>query len=1003
MIGAPDLAMRFKRFRMRKNCIRIKGKNITLHPGAILDLHPTASIVLRGNLVVNDYKLKGSKAEAYLRMRKDSRLLVNGDFRIHFGCDLMLFDGAELSVGSGFINCGTQIRCREKITIGQGVAIAHNVAISDSDFHNIRDTAGNHLNPSKPVHIGNKVWIGRDAIIGKGVTIGDGAVVAAGSLVTRDVPPGSIVAGRPAKVIRQDITWGKGLEPDDKVLGAKCNGCGACYWACPHDAVEFVQDSLGFRTARIRQEACTRCGKCTAICPEITRKRPQNAITPETHAVWNIDENTRLTSTSGGAFSALADRFMRSGGWVCAAVYNEKHLVEHILTNKRGDIERLKQSKYAQSDLKRTFPQIRALLRTGKKVLFVGCPCQVAGLKAYLPNSYLKSLTTVDFICLGSNSPVIYRKYLDMLESQYQSPIRRVWFKNKTHGWNNFSTKVLFESGQEYLQTRNVDPFMRTFIGKNLFFKETCYSCSFRHFPRFGDLTLGDFWGVHKSLDPDKGTSVVMANSPKGKALLRDSSASLVLHKRDLSETYGGNMAIFSSRPKPGTYESIKRDTPLMTFPELAEKYCNIENISMDRKTAMHDALILNYWWSTNYGATLTAYALQQILTDMGLDAPLVNFIPQKHLKSHRLYYSSAFAKKFLKVTDKPFVNPSKLGALNALTDTFIVGSDQVWRDKYNKDYGGAYYLNFAAEEKKRITVAASFGTHFFEGDEETTITTRYHINQFDAISVRESDGVPLCKDAFGVDAEHVEDPVFLVDPAKWDAITNAATKHGVGHIATYILDESPDTDEAIAFIEAQLNKKALKLNNKVKESVENWLNLLKTSDFVITDSFHGACFAILFNKPFVCVANLARGGSRFASLFSTFPLRERCVSSAHELIGSDLCLQPVDFSAVNAIVAEKRVQGRTFIEKALGMEKRGKKPIPADVRLDYMTVKFNAMRQSMRAVEEQPKLRKRIRLLKLLHFFALGKARRRYAETVHTLQKRYSRNVRLIGNLSTE
>ncbi len=564
--------MRLKRFLLRKHIISINQKDIVLNAGSVLDLHQSAKIILRGTLNFNTYQLQGARSEAYLRMRRDSKLLVNGEFRIHYGCDIMLFEGAELVLGSGFLNCGTQIRCKKKISIGNNVAIAHNVAISDSDFHTIRDENGVQINPTKPVNIGNKVWIGRGAQILKGVTIGDGAIVAAGSVVIRDVPPRAVVAGNPAKVIKQNLVWGDGKDREDKILGTNCNGCGACREVCRHGAVDLIPDTMGFAHARIDAGKCTRCGVCTAVCPELNPKKSANAQRPATYAAWNKDKNTRLTSTSGGVFTPIADWFIRSGGWVSGAVYAANHMVEHILTKKTNDIIRLKQSKYTQSDLKNVYATAKKRLRAGEKVLFAGCPCQVAGLKACLGKQQ-GNLYTVDFICLGVNSPVVYRKYLEMLEEQYNSKIQRVWFKNKTFGWNNFSTKILFENEQEYIQTRSKDPFMQTFIGKNLFFRESCYNCSFRVFPRGADMTLADFWGVDKQYDANKGTSLIWVNSPKGETILNAIRKNIVLHERKLEETYKGNMAIFASRQMPTNYAEIQRDVPVLDFPTLLAKY----------------------------------------------------------------------------------------------------------------------------------------------------------------------------------------------------------------------------------------------------------------------------------------------------------------------------------------------------------------------------------------------------------------------------------------------
>ncbi|MBI9014110.1 MAG: acyltransferase [Clostridiales bacterium] len=141
-------------------------------------------------------------------MQKNSKIVVLGNFSMFYECDICIFEGGELILGSGYTNYGTQIRCSKKIVIGDNVAIANNVVIMDSDFHNIYDNEMKIVNPSKSVLINDNVWIGREAIIMKGVTIGKGSIVAARSVVTKSIPENVVVAGNPAKVIKTDISWG---------------------------------------------------------------------------------------------------------------------------------------------------------------------------------------------------------------------------------------------------------------------------------------------------------------------------------------------------------------------------------------------------------------------------------------------------------------------------------------------------------------------------------------------------------------------------------------------------------------------------------------------------------------------------------------------------------------------------------------------------------------------------------------------------------------------------
>ena len=278
-------------------------------------------------------------------------------------------------------------------------------------------------------------------------------------------------------------------------------------------------------------------------------------------------------STSGGLFSAIAKQIIQNGGYVCGAVYNKELLIEHIVTNKIEDIKLLRQSKYIQSDLNNSFPLMKDLLDNKKTVLFVGTPCQVASLKKYLNKEYT-NLCTVDFICLGVNSPKAYEQYLKFLEDKYKSKIISIQFKNKDFGWNTFHTKIVFENGQIYYGQRYEDLFYKGFIGKrSLFFRDSCYNCSFKDFPRFSDISLADFWGVKKKYDNDKGTSVVMLNSKKGKYLFDLIKKDIVFHKANINDVKKGNQALYISKNIPQEYNEIKSSINNINFEEFINKY----------------------------------------------------------------------------------------------------------------------------------------------------------------------------------------------------------------------------------------------------------------------------------------------------------------------------------------------------------------------------------------------------------------------------------------------
>ena len=195
-----------RRVNKKKNVVSNGGKIIT-YPKAIIDVDDTAIINLHANLHVGKDHFKGSKSETYLKLKKGAELHVDGEFKMMYGSTIQVFENGKLKLGRSYINSDTLIACRKNISIGDGVMIARGVKIYDTDYHKILDAQDSIINPDADVIIENHVWIGVNAIVLKGVTIGEGSIIAAGAVVTQDVPKGCMVAGNPARVIRENVIW----------------------------------------------------------------------------------------------------------------------------------------------------------------------------------------------------------------------------------------------------------------------------------------------------------------------------------------------------------------------------------------------------------------------------------------------------------------------------------------------------------------------------------------------------------------------------------------------------------------------------------------------------------------------------------------------------------------------------------------------------------------------------------------------------------------------------
>lgn len=332
----------------------------------------------------------------------------------------------------------------------------------------------------------------------------------------------------------------------------KCTGCASCINRCPLDCITMQSDEEGFLFPVIDESRCTRCGECKAICPVLRPpEKPDVEHIPDCYAAWSKDAEIRFHSTSGGVFTHLARAVLGRGGFVAGARYRADHLVEHTLISSETELEVLRQSKYVQSEIGLVYREIRARLEQGKQVLFTGTPCQCAGLRAFLGREY-DSLFLCDFICRGVNSPKVYLAYLHELEKRYGTPVKQVWFKNKTYGWNRFCTKIVFEDGQEYLADRDTDPFMLGYIKSKLscYMRPSCYQCRFKGINRPVDITLGDFWGIQVYTDindADLGVSAVLLHTPKGKKIFKDISHELYSEKQNVHTIISHNRCLAES------------------------------------------------------------------------------------------------------------------------------------------------------------------------------------------------------------------------------------------------------------------------------------------------------------------------------------------------------------------------------------------------------------------------------------------------------------------------
>lgn len=327
-----------------------------------------------------------------------------------------------------------------------------------------------------------------------------------------------------------------------------CCGCYACYNICPKQCIEMKSDNEGFWYPKINKEQCINCNLCEKVCPIINPIERENSK-KISYAAMNRNEQVRLDSSSGGIFSILAEDIIKNNGVVYGASFDKYFNVKHKRIVSITDIELLRGSKYVQSSIGDIYKQVKTDLENNKQVLFTGTPCQVEGLKSFLRKEH-NNLITMDFICHGVPSPIVWEKYIEEKknENNKSKQIRNIYFRNKDIGWKLFSLKIIFDKNI-YINNLNDDIFMKGFL-QDVYLRPSCYQCKFKKLNRASDITVADFWGIENVLpkmDDDKGTSLVVIHSEKGKQLFDKLSDNMILSEINLNDGIKYNPSMVTS------------------------------------------------------------------------------------------------------------------------------------------------------------------------------------------------------------------------------------------------------------------------------------------------------------------------------------------------------------------------------------------------------------------------------------------------------------------------
>lgn len=333
-----------------------------------------------------------------------------------------------------------------------------------------------------------------------------------------------------------------------------CTGCTACASICKNNCISMIADEYGFCYPQIDESACISCNLCQSICPVLN---PINISEQKAaaYAVYSKDNLLRADSSSGGIFSELAQEIIRQNGAVYGAAYNDQFEVYHCCVETVEDLAKLRGAKYSQSVLGNVFSEIQLRLQQGQMVLFSGTPCQAAGLKAFLQRDY-ENLLCVDFVCHGVPSPMAWNKYVQsraVMDNEGELP-HRINLRSKETGWSRYQYSNVFEyaEGKKYSSKSGDNLFMKLFVGDYIN-RHSCSDCQFKGYDRVSDVTIGDFWGIWDiapEMDDDKGTSVVMIHSDKGRALFSQIEDRVAVKSVTLEEASRQNPSMLKPSPE---------------------------------------------------------------------------------------------------------------------------------------------------------------------------------------------------------------------------------------------------------------------------------------------------------------------------------------------------------------------------------------------------------------------------------------------------------------------
>lgn len=358
-----------------------------------------------------------------------------------------------------------------------------------------------------------------------------------------------------------------------------CFNCGVCELSCPVKAIKMVKNkSDGYLYPEIDSEKCINCGKCKKVCINLNRNRLVNK-TKKAYVIKNKNIDVRKRSSSGGISSILMEYVIENNGCVYGVGYDEFLEVVHQRATTIEECENFKTSKYVKSLINESYSKVLKDLKNDRVVLFTGTPCQVAGLKSFIPNKLQEKLILCEIMCDCVASPILYRKFKNFIEKKYKKNIKKINFRSKENGAHNMSMKIIFSDDEEIIlpikEKNEFSDYMQVY-GCGLSSPYSCLNCEFEHIDeRVSDFTIGDYWGKKEYLrDDNLGLSILLVNTEKAQKIFNDILKNKiefieVTPKQALDNNHINHKDIVLNK------DNFMKDLSTMEYEQLIDKYVN--------------------------------------------------------------------------------------------------------------------------------------------------------------------------------------------------------------------------------------------------------------------------------------------------------------------------------------------------------------------------------------------------------------------------------------------